>query len=315
MFAKECEARTRIELIGRRNFDQLYTPPKFTENISELFNFFPLNPEMVERTLLDSPEILKYDARIAVEFIKILVECGNYELITQEEALLFVSRVPEILKINKTKFKEQVSNLFGLTSTYDIPWNKVMLASPYTFTINPQHVSHVVEHLANHFDQDRIRDVIGNNPEVLEIIWYDTEAKIKYLQTTMNVSAYRIAMTPKSLTHDLEFIQLRYQFLLRSGNYRHPDPSAKSALPVEASPALHLITDTDDARFVHKCCPGLTVEEYNTFKSLLFMENEEHDSTDGGYSLEQNEDFNDDDNVDNNYTRLLKGKTKFKWKK
>jgi len=305
ILAKECEERTRITLIEERKSKQLYTPPKFSENISELFNFFPMSPEVVESALLDNQEILKYNARTVVEFIKILVECGDFELITQEEALLFIARVPEILKIDKAKFKEQVSNMFGLTALYDIPWNKVMLASPHTFTLHPQHVSHVVEHLALHFDQERIRDVIGNNPELLEIIWYDTEAKIKYLQKTMNVSAYRIAMTPKSLTCDMEFLQLRYQFLLRSGNYRHPDPSAKSALPAEASPALHLITDTDDARFVYKCCPGLTVEEFNIFKSLMLLENDEHESVDDDYSVE--DDFNDD-NVDNNsYTVLSKG--------
>jgi len=311
LLVKECEERTRTTLIEERKSKQLYTPPNFLKNISEFYNFFPLSPEVVESTLLEYQEILKYDARTAVEFIKILVECGDFELITQEEALLFLARIPEILKTDKSKFKEQVSNMFGLTALYDIPWNKVMLASPHTFTLHPQHVSHVVEHLTLHFDEDRIRDVIGNNPELLEIVWYETESKIEYLQKTMNVSAYRIAMTPKSLTIDMESLQLRYQFLLRSGNYRHPDPSARSALPTEASPALHLITDTDDVRFVHKCCPGLTVEEFNIFKSLILLENEEHESVDDS-TVE--DDFNDDDVDMNNYTILSKGATKKKAK-
>ena len=42
----------------------------------------------------------------------------------------------------------------------------------------------------------------------------------------------------------------RYEFLSLSGHYRHPDPGAKSAVPTEASPALHLLTDTDDERSV-----------------------------------------------------------------
>jgi len=312
VFAKECEVRTRIALTEERNRKQLYTPPRFTANISELFAFFPLNPEIVEDTLLDNPEILKYDGGTAVEFIKILVECGDFELITQEEAFLFVTRIPEILKVDITKFKEQVSNLFGLTALYDIPWNKVMLASPQTLSLDPQHVSHVVEEIAAYFHSDNVRDVIGNNPEVLEIIWYDTKAKIKYLQKTMNVSAHRIAMTPKSLTQDLEFFKLRYQFLLRSGNYRHPDPSAKSALPVESSPALHLITDTDDSRFVYKCCPGLSLEEFNIFKTLLLLEDTGslEDQELGGEEVE--EDYNDDDARHNTYTRQTKKTTKMR---
>jgi len=299
LLSQECEERTLAVLLDARNLKKLYTPPKFSKNITEIFNFFPLSPEIVENTLLDYPEILNHNASKAIEYIQILVECGDFDIITQEEALMFVARVPEILKVNKLKFSEQVSDLFGLTANYDIPWNKVMIASPQTLTLNAQHVSHVVELLTQFFTPDRIRDVIGNNPEVLEMIWYDIEAKIKYLQKTMHVSAYRIAMTPKSLTHDLEFLQLRYQFLSRSGHYRHPDPGAKSALPVEASPALHLITDTDDERFVHKCCPGLSMEEFNIFKSVMLLEIE--DEVEDEY--EDPEDYNDDDRNNNSYTR------------
>lgn len=300
LFSQECEERTRAVLLDARNLKNLYTPPAFSKNISEIFNFFPLSPEIVENTLLDYPEILNHNANRAIEYIQILVECGDFDTITQEEALMFVARVPEILKTNKLKFSEQVSDLFGLTANYDIPWNKVMIASPQTLTLNAQHVSHVVELLTQFFTPARIRDVIGNNPEVLELIWYDIEAKIKYLQKTMNVSAYRIAMTPKSLTHDLEFLQLRYQFLSRSGHYRHPDAGAKSAMPVEASPALHLITDTDDERFVHKCCPGLSMEEFNIFKSVML---ETEDGIEDEH--EEPEDYNDDDRNNNSYTRMI----------
>ena len=106
----------------------------------------------------------------------------------------------------------------------------------------------IAERLTKWFTDDRVRDVMGNNPTIFEMAWEELDEKLRYLQYTMNVSAYRIAMTPKSLTHDLEFFRLRFEFLSRSGNYRHPDPGAKSAVPTEASPLLHLITDTEDER-------------------------------------------------------------------
>jgi len=305
--SKECEERTKHILVDHRKVKQLYTPPHFSKNITELFKFFPLSPEVVERTLMDHPEVLLYNAAKAIEFIQVLVECGDYDVISQEEALLFVARCPEILKYDKEKFKEHISNMFGLTATYDIPWNMVIVASPITLTLNPDHIGHVVELLTKFFSIERIRDVIGNNPHIFEVSWDVTEAKIDYLQKTMNVSEYRIAMTPKSLTHDLEFLQLRYEFLCRSGHYRHPDPTAKSALPVEASPALHLITDTDDQRFVHKCCPGLSVEEFNIFKTVLILEN----SIIEDETFEE-DDYNDDDKEDNSYTVLLKQRSKTK---
>ena len=97
--------------------------------------------------------------------------------------------------------------------------------------MDPSHTAFIAESLTRHFDLERVRDVIGNNPCIFETDWAEVAEKIKYLQMTMHVSAYRIAMTPNSLTRDLEFYRLRYEFLLRSGNYRHPDPSARSALP------------------------------------------------------------------------------------
>ena len=48
--------------------------------------------------------------------------------------------------------------------------------------------------------------------------------------------------------NDLNKFLFRFEFLSRSGQYLHPDPGAKSAVPTEASPLLHLITDTDDER-------------------------------------------------------------------
>ena len=128
---------------------------------------------------------------------------------TQEEALLCLARCPELLKINERKFTENLSNMFGLSSIYDIPWNMVIVASPSSLLLSPNHTALIVESLTKHFDAERVRDVIGNNPCIFESDWDEVEMKIKYLQLTMHVSSYRIAMTPNSLTRDLEFFRLR----------------------------------------------------------------------------------------------------------
>jgi len=310
--SRECEDRTREVLMDARQLKSLYTAPTFSTNISQIFDFFPLSPDKVERILLDYPEVLEYDATKVIEYIKILVDFGDYDIITQEEALLFIARCPEILKVTEHKFKRQVSEMFGLTALHDIPWNMVIIASPLTLTMSPRQLAYIVEHMVVHLGIERIRDVIGSNPNIFEQDWSEIEKKINFLQKTMNVSAYRISMTPLSLTHDLEFLQLRYQFLNKSGHYRHPDPSAISTRPAEAGPALHLIVDTDDQRFVHKCCPGLTMEEFNTFKSHIFMENYEHleDEID-----DVDEDECDDDINSNSYTRFTKGTTKSRKKR
>ena len=77
----------------------------------------------------------------------------------------------------------------------------------------------------------------------------------------------------------------------------------------ESSPALHLITETDEERFVFKCCPGLSLEEFNVFKAVLMMEEVEEDPED-----DEELEYDDDDRESNTYTVPSKG-TKIKYKK
>ena len=208
--SQEAEQRTKIVLTDRRKLKNVNTSPKFTKNISQLFKFFPLSPDKVENVLLNHTGILDYDARKVIEFIKILVEAGDYDIVTQEEALMCIARYPDLVKLDPGKFKENVSNIFGVSAIYDLPWNMVLVDSPSTLTDNPSHIGFIVESLTKWFSEERVRDVVGNNPTLFEMSWDEIEEKLRYLQFTMNVSAYRIAMTPKSLTHDLEYFKLRF---------------------------------------------------------------------------------------------------------
>ena len=138
--SQETEQRTKIVLTDRRKLKNVYTSPKFTKNISQLFKFFPLSPDKVENVLLNHTGILDYDARKVIEFIKILVEAGDYDIVTQEEALMCIARYPDLVKLDPGKFKENVSNIFGVSAIYDLPWNMVLVDSPSTLTDNPSHI-------------------------------------------------------------------------------------------------------------------------------------------------------------------------------
>ena len=71
--SKECEDRTRIILKDRARLESLYTVPEFTQNIRDLFHFFPLSPDKVEGILLDHPEILNCDSSRVIDYIQLLV--------------------------------------------------------------------------------------------------------------------------------------------------------------------------------------------------------------------------------------------------
>ena len=138
--AQECEDRTKLILTDRRRLKNLNTSPKFANNISNLFKFFPLSPDKLENILLQHSEILDKDSSAVIELIKMIVEVGDYDIITQEEALLCVARCPELLKYDVNKLKENITNIFGVCSLYDIPWNVVLVAAPQTLIERPNDV-------------------------------------------------------------------------------------------------------------------------------------------------------------------------------
>ena len=74
---------------------------------------------------------------------------------------------------------------------------------------SPKSIGEMVVLLTKWVTAEKARDVIGNNPTIFEFDTEEIEEKLRFLTYTMNVSAYRVAMTPKSLTHDLEFFKLR----------------------------------------------------------------------------------------------------------
>jgi len=266
------QERTLIAIADGKKAKGLYVSPSLADNIKQIFDFFPFSPEVVEGILVDHPEVLVHPPRKILNLVTMVVELSDFTDVTQEEALMFVARSPEILSMDPVKVRAQMSAMIGVTSEFHISWNSVMIASPQTIMLDPKHVGKRLMELQDYFDPQQIRDVVGNNPDIFLMNWSDLQKTMEFLESTMNVSARRVSITPSSLTHALTFYQTRYQFLLRCGQYRHPDPGAKAKIPAEASPALHLITDTSDERFVHKCCPGLSLEEWNTFQSVMEME-------------------------------------------
>ena len=119
-----------------------------------------------------------------------------------------------------------MSAMISVTSEFHISWNSVMIASPQTIMMDPNHVGKRLIDLQEYFDPQQvnsllnhkilmtdpqIRDVVGNNPNIFLMNWSDLKKIMGFLESTMNVSARRVSITPASLTHPLAFYQTRYQ--------------------------------------------------------------------------------------------------------
>jgi len=103
----------------------------------------------------------------------------------------------------------------------------------------------------------------------------------------------------------MEFYDLRYQFLLRSGNYVHPEANQLGSQPMEAEPAFIHICSTDDRQFLKNCAPQLALEELNTFKTLHYLESH------GNEDQEDRVDYHGDDDGDDGYDPEINGGESF----
>jgi hypothetical protein len=226
--ARVRQERTVAALTEARQAKGLAVSPQYKQNILQIFEFFPFTPEVVERVLGAHPEVLLQPSERTLDMVSAVVELGDFTAITQEEALLFVARAPELLQLDREQVLAQMSAVMSLTAPFRVSWNTVLIASPESVLLDPSHISKRLIQLQHYFPADQVRDVVGNNPTVFLMEWKDIRQKMDFLQHTMHVSARRVALTPASLTTALETYRARYSFLLRSGHYRHPDPGAKA---------------------------------------------------------------------------------------
>lgn len=255
-----------------RRIRSLTSSPAISENISGLLSLFPLAKVTVEQVVTSCPELLRFKPARIQEYCQIIAESGDHNHLSSEEALALLGAYPELLKWSKLELQSHLSELFGQTAEFLLPWNVVLLASPQLILYQPQAVAYELEKLLKYFSQEEMYHLLGNNPTLLDEPFETIEEKLIFLMKTMNVSAQRISQSRSSLTKPLHFYQLRYEFLLRSGNYQHPDHNQQGKKLVEAKPKFTLITCLPDRTFLSTCAPTLTMEEFIVFKALFDME-------------------------------------------
>jgi len=97
------QERTLNAIADGKKAKGLYVSPSLADNIKQIFDFFPFSPEVVEGILVDHPEVLVHPARKILNLVTMVVELSDFTDVTQEEALMFVARSPEILSMDPVK--------------------------------------------------------------------------------------------------------------------------------------------------------------------------------------------------------------------
>merc|ERR1719319_1963549 len=109
-----------------------------------------------------------------------------------------------------------------------------------------------------------------------------------------------------------EFYDIRYQFLLRSGNYIHPEANQLGSKPMEAEPAFFHICSADDRLFIKHCAPQMALEELNTFKTLHYLESQDNQNQDDLEEFDGDDDYEPEMGGGESYGKInrLDSKTK-----
>jgi hypothetical protein len=109
----------------------------------------------------------------------------------------------------------------------------------------------------------------------------------------MHVSIKDIAKSG-ALSHDLDFIMMRYAFVDRCGFYKHPTKSL--GLTAKAEPPIASILHTNERAFLNTALKGMvTLEEYNVFLSAYHTEGEKDGQGDYVDEYDQSISYAEDD--------------------
>ena len=63
--------------------------------------------------------------------------------------------------------RAQMSAMISVTSEFHISWNSVMIASPQTIMLDPNHVGKRLMDLQDYFDPQQVSNSHLNNPPIL----------------------------------------------------------------------------------------------------------------------------------------------------
>jgi len=287
-----------------------YTPQintsKISEKITNLLLLFPFTQAAVKYVLMKHPDLLKQDPQRIYNFTSILVELSDYDGISQEDALCFVGGCPEVFQMSREAFRHTISTLFSETIGHEIPWNVIMRQSPQTLLCDTKIINRYLSFFSSELGAANVCHVMGNNPGIVGMDIEEIRETISFLYDTMGVSPFRITRSEELLSVSLDFLKLRYEFILRCGHYKHPDPKSKGARPLEASPSPNIVLEPSVERFVAKATPGVTMEEYFVFTTLF---EEEQENSEKRYS-NYNEDDAEDDREEKEFSESYRGKRK-----
>jgi hypothetical protein len=281
-------AQTCRRNVHATNLNSTFSPEIKTK-LEALNKIFPKNVEEISELVITRPEVLDYKTDTVKSLARILRYHGKDKLLENSDIIQLLENYPEVLKIPALEFEKRMVDMLIRCGVHEVPWKSVIIENPDIVATDHNIVLQTLDNLRQYFNKKEIYTLIYNNPSIFRDQWEDIDKKLKYLMHTMNVSLQRIAKTPGSLMESLQFYDLRYQFLKRSGNYIHPTGNQLGSKPVEAEPSLFLICTSDDRLFIKTCTPNLTLEELNTFKSLHYLETEatshvdddEHGNDDG----------------------------------
>jgi len=307
-----------IDKISRnKEFEHFKSSPAISEKVETLFTMFPLCSESLHSLIINSPEVLLEKPEVIRKVSSLLLLHGDLEVMSEDETLQLFECCPDLLRMDVDQLEKQLMEIFGKCSLYSLPWHLMFIENPGILFSDTNLIPWFLNNLSEYFKESQIYNLVGNNPTIFNEQFGHIQEKMEYLMFCMHVSVDRISITRNSLTMPLDEYKTRHEFLLRTGHYKPPDPNQKGLKILEAEPHLEKISDTSDQEFVAICAHGdISIEEYNAFRTILYVEEEERNQElTGEHNLDE-ENFlrQEDEKFEKTYKGQPRSKTNSKKK-
>lgn len=228
---------------------------------------FAISNEKLVKLFTHRPELVFHPVKQWEDVLKILADYG----FSDQQVLNILSSYPAALKLKRLQVVSVVEQL----QKYDFrdgDYQRVLSNNPLLFGVSAKHTDHRITQLMEIFTKTDIILLSLKIPSILTDEWSSIETKVQYIVFNMNLTQNAI-LKSRIFEHSLDHIYQRYEFCLRAGIFKPPDP--KRRVPGR-NPPLRRMMDSSDLEFLARVCKGVfTMREYRVFCKMLRRESDD----------------------------------------
>eukprot|EP00096_Caligus_rogercresseyi_P007321 TRINITY_DN25151_c0_g1_i1.p2 TRINITY_DN25151_c0_g1~~TRINITY_DN25151_c0_g1_i1.p2 ORF type:complete len:317 (-),score=71.07 TRINITY_DN25151_c0_g1_i1:1005-1955(-) len=183
---------------------------------------------------------------------------------------------PELIEMPRASLNLRLNQVEGLSRSLNVSLETLLGISSHILFLDGEEIGARLGDLKEFFTKSQVHDLVLKSPLVMYEDISVLRSRLKYLLDVMHVHPLDIIhASPEAFIIDSEELCIRYEFLQRSGLYKHPDPKGVEE-GLHALPPLKEIVLHSQEDFLRRGANDLlTQEELTTFAKAMNNEKSE----------------------------------------